>query len=879
MTLNIARMGTYDKQSQSDTINGAIDGMRTFGPLVSPPVAMWAIGIGFWGGRDGAATPVLEPALYEGSLVAPYARIGIANAISTGTSMSDASGGTRYERTWSSIDDVALFPRSATRKVPLTPGTHYRLALNAHGAMFRYSALYDGVFFSAVYNGQVESRGSVTSPPASFSPANTEGQQIVTIYAYGYENVAPLPPIGREPFDTIESLTPDFRGLFRDLNGAYGASSGEGVDTGDYLTGIRIQCRHVATQATVWATTLTATTAEAEANEFVRTYGGSALTRGETYEWRVQVKDALSAWSDWSSWLSFTVAARGFVTLDGAPTGTVDAITGLTFDGKWTSAQAESTDRVQIRLLNSSGSTVVQQGAEIVKTVAHSAAPGTAFTITWAESGFSDLNWNTAYAYSVRGRDTSGQWSNWSTPRTFRTDAAPTIPANLAPTGDKIFTNYPILSAAFSDTDDDSTGTLTGVYRLTRPDASTVDVTPTYNTATGKWEFQTTATELPAFGTYTWQAVGFDGTLYSGESTTLAGASWSNSSGFQYLAGPTVTITSPATDPAAVAASSLTVTWTATEQISKRVRLYRVDTGAVAYDSTTIASAVQSHEIPSGSYRNNTSYVLEVTVTDSVPLPGTDSITINVAYTPAAESANVAVSTTTFGLEPVNSGVLVTWDQTTYPTVGDPRFVETLIYRTTDGGPDDGTVLLASIDDPTTTAFIDFHPASGYAATYTVAQTIMAGVDTLTSEPVGDTVSLALGQNHILTLLSNPATYRGVLTNVQTKGFSDVTDQVVYPSLGGGLPVTVFGPSYYATGTLTAAIIATERATADALLAALKDLRAQLGTICYRDGAGTKFFAQIVDFSYEAQIGDAGGRWYTVAMSLRQEAVTEGTVA
>lgn len=876
MALNLVRMGTYSKQPESDTINGGVDRMRSFGPLVSPAVTMWAIGVGWWGGRDGASTPILQGALYDGSLTAPYDRLAFTTAVSTGTSMSDASGGTRYERAWDTVDGTDLHPRGTHRKPPLIAGARYRLALSAQDAVFRYSALLTG--FSTIYGGQTEERGGVAEPPESYSPTSTvtPSQQIPTLYAYGYENEPPVAPINRNPFGTVESLTPDFTGTFRDLNGSYGTSSGDGVDTGDYLRATRIQCRHATTHAAMWAITIPATSAESAVDQFQITYFGSALTRGETYEWRCQVQDSVEAWGDWSDWLSFTVSIRGFVTTDGAPTGKVTVITGLTFNAKWTSAQSQSTDRVQIRLLSSSGGTIIQESPEITKTVAHSAAPGTAFTITWAESEFSDLNWNTAYTYSIRGRDTSGEWSNWSAPRAFRTDAAPTIPANLAPTGGKIFTDYPKLSASFSDTDDTATGTLTGIFRITRPDASTVDVTPTYNSTTDKWEFQTTATELSAFGTYAWQAVGYDGTLYSGESTTLAGASWSNSSSFQYLAGPTVTITDPATDPATVTASSLTVTWTATEQIKKQVRLYHVDTGAVAYDSGELSSVVQSHEIPSGSYRNNTSYVLEVTVTDSVPLIGTDSLTVDMAFTPADMVSNVAVSTQRLGLDPVDTTVLVTWGPTGYPTTGDPHFVNTLVYRTTDGGRDDGTILLKRIDNATETAFTDYHPVSGYETTYTVAQTIMTGLDTLTSEPVGDSVTLALGQYHIVTLVTNPATYRAVLTNVRTKGFGDVTDQSVYPSLAGGPPVTIMGASYYATGTMTAAVIATNQTTADAFLAAIKDVRRQLGTVCVRDGAGNKGFYTIVDMSYEAQIGDAGGHWYTLTLTLRQEAVTEG---
>lgn len=87
---------------------------------------------------------------------------------------------------------------------------------------------------------------------------------------------------------------------------------------------------------------------------------------------------------------------------------------------------------------------------------------------------------------------------------------------------------------------------------------------------------------------------------------------------FQVNDAPTVTITSSA----APATSGPIVTWTYSQalshaQASYRVRVLLVSSGAVVYDSGTIASAVTTHGIPTGTLQNGVAYTLEVTATST----------------------------------------------------------------------------------------------------------------------------------------------------------------------------------------------------------------------------------------------------------------------
>jgi len=868
MALNLIRAGRYDQSpSYFELVSTVRQGYR-----VTADTTFWMAGVGWWGGKEpGGSTPDVTAAIYADSN-RDYEAIGLCTVVSTGTTLNDdGTGGTRYER---AITTTYLpgggSPRSGAKPLAVA-GTRYFPSL----AVLNGVDTLEGMRHSQGGGTQRVISDFDTQSSADFDPILVGDADGYTVYIYGYENVAPQAPGLVQPSGTEQSLTPQFAAAFYDLNGDYGDTSGDGVDSGDGLYRYQIQVMTGAgTGTTMWDGTFTASTTETNNDLMDRVYSGSTLSRGTTYYWRARHQDFAGAWGPYSSWLSFTISARGTVTLDGAPNGKQLVVAGITFNGKWTSQQSQDTDRVQIRLLAANGS-VLQTSPEITKTVVHASPPGTAFTINWADSTFTDLNWNTSYQYQIRGRDTSGQWSNWSNARTFFTNAAPTIPSQLSPANDAVYTSYPLLRCKFSDADDTSAGTLEGLIRITRPDLGTVDVEPTYNSGTDYWEFQTTGTELDEYGTFTWRATAFDGTLFSGGELLEADASWSNAATFQYLAGPGVTITAP-DDLDTVATSSMTVTWTATGQVNFRVRLYNVVTGALAYDSGTVVSGTGSHTIPAGSYQNDTDYTVEVSVTDGVPLVGVATITVSISYTPPDDVENVSV--TTIG-DVVANMAQVSWDPTTYPVDGDPAFAAYSVYRTTVGGPDDGRVRLATITDPNVTSFVDPHPSSGYDHLYEVVQSVTSGTDTIDSEPVGGTVSIALGRFTVLTLLSNPLTYQAFLSNVTEFTGGDQDDQVVYPSLGGGPPVTVYSEAYFETLQLVAQVIAIDSLTAEQAYDGLRALRRQLGTVSMRNGSGDKQFMAITGLGRVKNIGDVSGRWYTVTLDLRQEDVTEGEAA
>jgi len=718
--------------------------------------------------------------------------------------------------------------------------------------------------------------GVASPPPSAFGAYSSSQQGVMTVWAEGWENSAPVTPAtGLSPSGSSPGTSPTFTADFRDLNGAYGASSGNGVNTGDALNQYQIQVRRVSDQTLFWnAGSFNATGSEQTANAVGIAYGGTTLVRGTAYEWRLRQSDAFSAWSGWSAWTSFTPSSAGFVTLDNTPTGKVLAISGSTaldFHGRWNHVTAATMTLAQVKLLDGNG-TLLQTGAQAAPTsapIASSPAPGTLFTQTWAQTTFGALGWGRAYQYQIRGYDGS-QWSDWSAPRAFTTDAAPTIPTVGSPTGGLIFTRFPLARGSFTDADNTYLTGLTGVMRFTRPDATTVDVTPTYNAAAGHdpWQFQTTAAELNQYGVYAWMLTGYDGTLYSGEQALLANAVFSASGTFDYETGPVVTVTSPA-DNSTITTSSLTVSWTVTGQVKYQVRVYADSTSTILYDSGLITSASLSHTIPSGYLRNGLAYDLVVSVTNATPLTGYSSIVnITVGFTAPAAVANPTCTAVAITNDPFPTAIRLAWDATTYTA---PQFVEYTVIRSADGGPDAAQIVLARITSPTDVSLIDYTPASGYTYTYTVVVVILTGVDVVSSTPVVLQASVNL-TGTVLTLLGNGGTYRAVLVNVLDRSHARTHQEAVYTSLSGATPTTIRSRVRYWETPLSALIVADAYATAAQRWSDLDTLDAQNGPVCYRDGLGRKRFCKITDLKLTDQKPNT---FYAVDLALRQELAFE----
>jgi hypothetical protein len=744
--------------------------------------------------------------------------------------------------------------------IPLTSGVRYHLAHLGTGGT-RGFHMTQAAEITETNERIYRNAGESLPPPDPFGAftSSIEGHMITWLITE--ENFPPDTPTNLLPSGATNGTTPTFSADFNDEN----------EDRGDYLNQFKIQVRRVSDGVSFWDTTLSANAGEQAADAFSRVYAGTALVTGTAYEWRAQMSDHFGELSAWTAWTTFTPSQFGFVTLDGVPTGEIEDNT-PDFQGRWNHVSAETMNFVQVQIWNAAGTTLLQTGAEYdIANVASSAAPGTLFTILWANTGLSTLAWGTSYQYAIRGKDNSGVWSSYSAKRSFNTNAAPTVPTNLSPANSFPTSERPLLTATATDADD-TTATGFLVKARIKNNAGTVlqTRTMTFNAGTGKWEYQTLAADLATFATYRWDAYSYDGTLYSGEQTVEGSAVKSSEAIFIYAQGPVVSITSP-TEGATITTAGLTVTWTVSggTQAKYRVLVYEDGTSTIVYDSTELVSASLSHTIPSGYLRNDTAYDLVVAVEDTTPLDGQSSIrNFSVDYPPATSLTNVASDGMIVASEPWETAIRVTWDPTLYGTDVWQAYV---VRRRAASGPDLAELTFSPLTSPSQVSFIDYTPVSGITYTYEVTQIIQQGLDELESDGVETSNEVTFG-GVVLCDMSDPAGLRVALRNVKEREHPRAIDEAIYQPLSGRRPTTVRSRTYFKTSAFDAQLFSDEWGTAEQKSEALEALDENLGTICYRDERKRKRFMKLAECTPTDELPG----WYRYALKLREESYEEG---
>lgn len=827
---------------------------------------MWGVNFrGRLGGFPSAGNPVFRLVAWEAnSSNVPTNRAAYSEERTATVPMDGGGSGSVFTIPVTNTDNGS----PTNDSVMLWSGKSYPLGVQADDADIRI-----GMIFAASLSGKVnsnlfqrQSAQSGTIPPTTFGSYFSTYAGHLTIWIEGYLNEAPRVPVDRSPSGTISSPSPTFTSTFRDRNGAWGTGNG-GYDSGDKLKRYRIQVRRVSDQVVVWApAAFSATSGESNSDSTSKAYGGSNLTLGVAYEWRIQHQDQFEEWGDWSGWLQFTPAQAGYVfTNASTPSGKIEVITGITFGGSWTHQGSASTNAVQIRLKE--GGTVVQTSGVISKTVASSVSPGTAFTITWSDSGFANLDWGHAYTYEIRARDTSNVWSDWSDGRAFRTNAVPATPSNLIPSNGQVSTSFPLLRCNASDPDADDTGAnLTVKAIITRPNASTTTVTMSY--VSGEYRFQTTGTQITATGTYSWVAYSGDGTVWSGGTTVENDAEKSSAGTFVYATGPTVTITSP-TENEEIETISPTITWTISSgtQTKRRVVIRDDATNAVVLDTGLESTASLSYDVPLGYLLNDTDYILVVEIENNSALVGVSSErAFRVEYPPVPALTNFQANPVSITTDPVPSAIRLTWDASIEPA---PWFVRYILRRSDLAKP------LAYISNQTTTEFIDYFPVSGENYTYTIRQVNVIDGMNLAGPTVAAETQINL-DGVVICSVNNPGTFRSVLSFGDERKHSLSNNDAIYMPWGATKPTTVRGLIRYWTTSATYHLINDVRigVTAQQRLDELEALVEQGGLLCYRDERGRKRF--VVLERDGLVVSDKFLLQSDVTLSLREEAHEEG---
>ena len=421
-----------------------------FGPF---PENGWATKMAVWGGKETTSPKVMLCCWNVQDKVTITDRRGYTNSFQPSASMLNAAGGTAVTANLNHMN--TKYSPDAVLAMKVNEGDYYALGFTNIDQNFPHAVNTD--------DQKALHRQTVAGLPPSdpFVATNTGTSAELDVWMEYQPNRAPSIPTTLSPSGTVGTQTPTITGNFSDLDTGYG----------DRLKSYRIQVREVGTTGTLLLNqTFQATTAEQTAAAFSRVYAGATLSAGKNYEWRCYVTDQHDANSDWSVWTTFTVStAVGTVTVPvgASPTGKQTTLSGYTFQAYWNHTGGLQLDYVMVEIRQRG---VVTQKKEFnIPNVASSALPGTFFTVGFDTMGFEPLVAGEIYSWRMKGKDTSGVYSEWSSSMEFTTNTKPGAPSGLTPNNSQSMSNAPVLKMSSTDYDDtpvSTGGSLSAVCRI-----------------------------------------------------------------------------------------------------------------------------------------------------------------------------------------------------------------------------------------------------------------------------------------------------------------------------------------------------------------------------------------------------------------------------
>lgn len=708
-------------------------------------------------------------------------------------------------------------------------------------------------------------------PTDPFLPTSTLSAPSVGIWCLFVPDTAPSAPTNPSPVpDTaINTLTPILQATFVDED--------SGAPIQDRIREYQIEARDAATLAPLWdgpAATFAASSSERSAARFSRVYAGTPLVGGQVVQFRERVADDHLAYADWSAWRTVTINALGQVDVsDSDPSGKIDSDpAAIVWGGRWHQPQGHATDRVRVRILQDGE--VLKLGSEVVKAVASSALPGTAFTITAAQAGIGRLDPG-LYAYQIGGRDAvSGQWSPWSGERAFTINAPPSTPVNLQPPSGAVSTTRPLLEWESADPDTDDLPGVDVVWDVEITPENGVPATFTttaYDPDRGVASLQLTNTHFPTFKVYKWRTRGRD--LSAG---ALGVSAWSPQQALTYAAGPVVTITSPAPG-ATVDTSTPTIAFTVSggTMASFLVRLFREDEQRILHESPRIVSSQGLWTVPVGPLKNNHDYDLAVVARDTNNLDGASlRLPLRVAYTAPDALPNVNATPYRSADDPDPTSMLLTWPIGTYPP---GEMAGYNIYRRAAGEPFFPVDPIRHISSVVQTRWIDHHAPGDGPQTWGITQLRRVGQETLESAPTEITAELDF-QGIVIASVNDGGALRSVLSWEAHKSPASLgaslelpSDTVVtWGSNGLGIPVRRAGVAAETRSYGGLRLIDDDRGSADGHRDNLKRLVQRRDLVSVRSRREPRLWGQITSLDMQRE-----GRGYSVDLEIAERFYAE----
>lgn len=215
---------------------------------------------------------------------------------------------------------------------------------------------------------------------------------------------APTRSIVETPLTGLKTLTPTFQLTHSDPDAS---------DT--KMTAYQIQVTKVSDGTVMWDSGSVGVSPSSASKTVV--YAGTALSWGETYQWRARTTDSNSATGSYSSYQQF-VTHKTAVLTSLSPS----AQTGIAIEPTFVGSRGQATDSlasVQIELYESDGTTLLWDS-----TMSSSGVSTSGFSRAYSGT---TLAFETQYKWRARATGAEGSVSEWSSLQTFTTKSAASV--------------------------------------------------------------------------------------------------------------------------------------------------------------------------------------------------------------------------------------------------------------------------------------------------------------------------------------------------------------------------------------------------------------------------------------------------------------------
>ncbi len=489
----------------------------------------------------------------------------------------------------------------------------------------------------------------------------------------------------------------------------------------------------------------------------------------------------------------------------------IDA-TDPSFDGD---AGADTVDTFRIRVYAADQTTLIWDTGEV---------SGSGSTFSKLYDG-STLTKGVIYYWQARYTKSTGPVGDYSALRPFTINADPSVATGLIPAaGDTVAdTTTPHFFAQYNDLDKTTLGDAPTymevevyrnsdsvlVYRLITKTSLSAATNEIYDGLSGTVKVTGAASPIVYETTYKYRVRYYD--------AKGARGSWTSYTTFKPSQAPTVTISSPS-DGGTVASPSFAITWSVTSpggkgQNSYRVRVIRTSDAFTVLDTEQVFSSAVTYTVPIGYLVNGEQYDLEVTTWDSDGLQATPDVnTVTADWT-----APDAIQNFTVADDISISAMILQWQVSNL----DPSdFREYVIYRRVAGGE---WAVLTTITNQSTTTWYDYTAANTIFYEYKITQLQIVPGDVDLESGDSDIGSGAIDTDSWYVIGNDRSGEHIFELPVVSAPFTEPVQQEIFEPLGTSRKVIIRGRAMGAEGTLNLEWDTSERDTALAQIAFMKN--------------------------------------------------------